>query len=137
VDEADEETVPAMSRKAPGKKRKLAETHDVHSHMVSFSIAEITGNNTDTPITTFVERASADNRRRYREEVVVDPPSPVKRDRAAQHAHLQHEIRADVVEFDASERYDMRLDDDGPGYEDPPLPPLPRVPKPSVRVVGW
>ncbi|KAJ7807696.1 hypothetical protein B0H14DRAFT_3483063 [Mycena olivaceomarginata] len=57
---------------------------EVNSHSASFSIAEITGSHIDTPITTFVERASEDNRRSYRKEVVVTPPSPVKRHRAGQ-----------------------------------------------------
>jgi hypothetical protein len=123
-----------MSRKAVAKKQKFADACDIHSHTVTFSLADITGNNIDTPISTFVERASADNRRRYREELLVEPPSPVKRDCAAQALPLP-EIRENVVESDASDRYQMGLDDDdGPGFEDPPLP-LPRpVPKPSVRV---
>ncbi|KAF8187314.1 hypothetical protein K438DRAFT_1764931 [Mycena galopus ATCC 62051] len=44
-----------------------------------FLSAEITGNHTDTPITTVVEHVSEDNHCCYREEVWVEPPSPVKR----------------------------------------------------------
>ncbi|KAJ7677410.1 hypothetical protein B0H14DRAFT_2656079 [Mycena olivaceomarginata] len=55
---------------------------ETHTHTATFSLAEITGNNIAAPITTFVERASTDNRRRYREEVPVEPASPIKRQRA-------------------------------------------------------
>jgi hypothetical protein len=61
VDEADEELAHSMSRKAVAKKWKFADACDIHSHMTTFSLADITGNNIDTPISTFVERASADN----------------------------------------------------------------------------
>jgi hypothetical protein len=49
-----------MSR--PAKKQTKDCGSEVHSHTATFSLAEITGNSIDTPITTFVERASADNR---------------------------------------------------------------------------
>jgi hypothetical protein len=107
----------------------------VHSHTATFSIAEITGSHIDTPITTFVERASDDNRRSYREEVVVAPPSPVKRHRAGQThtapAPSTQNVHAEASDA-ATETYEMGffLDDD------PPLPSVaeatPRIVKPSV-----
>ncbi|KAJ7753698.1 hypothetical protein B0H14DRAFT_3512710 [Mycena olivaceomarginata] len=95
------------------------------------------GDHTHTPITTFVERASEDNRRVYREEVVVEPPSPVKRYRAGQ-VHPAPSIHNNngptQPPSDASaERYQMGffLDDDASMDPVPELEPTPRQAKPS------
>jgi hypothetical protein len=116
-----------MSR--PVKKRAKPAT-ETHTHTATFSLAEITGNNIAAPITTFVERASTDNRRRYREEVPVEPASPIKRQRAGL-AQPAPRAPSYVEEESPPDRYEMFFGDD-----DPPLPtldpPLPRVVKPSV-----
>ncbi|KAJ7901050.1 hypothetical protein B0H14DRAFT_3422958 [Mycena olivaceomarginata] len=104
----------------------------VSSHTASFSIAEITGSHIDTPITTFVERASEDNRRSYREEVIVAPPSPVKRHRAGQtHAAPTPSIQNVQASATAAETYEMGffLDDNAPLTS--VAEPAPRIVKPS------
>ncbi|KAJ7837785.1 hypothetical protein B0H14DRAFT_3459923 [Mycena olivaceomarginata] len=97
-----------MSR--PARKRAKPAT-ETFTHTATFSLADITGNNIAAPITTFVERASTDNRRRYREELAPRAPS-----------HVEEESPPD--------RHEMSLGDD----DVPPLPtldpPLPRVVKP-------
>lgn len=126
-----------MSR--PAKKQTKDCGSEVHSHTATFSLAEITGNSIDTPITTFVERVSADNRRRYREEVLVDPPSPVKRQRAAGTQPIQDFSRANVEFSAALEIYEMGfdLDDETRLAPDPPAPAaLPRFSKPSVSLLS-
>jgi hypothetical protein len=125
----------------PTKRKRGTAAAPVNSHTASFSIADITGDHTLTPITTFVERASQDNRRVYREEVVVEPPSPVKRYRAGQ-VHPAPSIcnnhGATEPPSDASaDRYQMGffLDDDASMDPMDPVPepePTPRQAKPSV-----
>ncbi|KAJ7903741.1 hypothetical protein B0H14DRAFT_3421921 [Mycena olivaceomarginata] len=119
------------------RKRKLpsAEGH-LFTHTATFSLADITGNHTAAPITTFVERASADNRCSYREEVVIEPPSPVKRARAG---HVRPIPALTSVRYeephDFAERYQMGFDLDPPPIAaDPsvPKPAIPRVVKPSL-----
>ncbi|KAJ7825743.1 hypothetical protein B0H14DRAFT_3468249 [Mycena olivaceomarginata] len=105
----------------------------VSSHTVSFSIAEITGSHIDTPITTFIERASEDNRRSYREEVIMAPPSPVKRHRAGQtHAAPTPSIQNVQASDMAAETYEMGffLNDDAPLTS--VAEPAPRFVKPSM-----
>lgn len=73
---------PSASR-ARGQKRKHERATDqVATHMHSFSVEAITGRTAQVPVTTYVDRASGDNRRHYRQEFPVAPPSPVKRSRA-------------------------------------------------------
>ncbi|KAJ7801206.1 hypothetical protein B0H14DRAFT_3489894 [Mycena olivaceomarginata] len=95
------------------------------------------GDHTHTPITTFVERASEDNRRVYREEVIIEPPSPVKRYRAGQ-VHLAPSTHNNnglgQQPSDASaERYRMGffLNDDASMDPVPEPEPTPRQAQPS------
>jgi hypothetical protein len=106
------------------------------THTATFSLADITGNHTAAPITTFVEHASTDNRCSYREEVVIEPPSPVKRARAG---HVRPIPAPTSVRYeephDFAEHYQMGFDLDPPPIAtDPsiPKPAIPRVVKPSV-----
>ncbi|KAJ7353487.1 hypothetical protein DFH08DRAFT_805034 [Mycena albidolilacea] len=102
----------------------------VHSHTATFSLADITGNNTEIPITTYVDRVSEDGHRRYRDEVVVEPPSPVKRQRAREALPHPAPHLPPHDSFNESERYHLGFDlpEDWP-LEDPPAPgPLPTKP---------
>ncbi|KAJ7840610.1 hypothetical protein B0H14DRAFT_3458005 [Mycena olivaceomarginata] len=91
----------------------------------------------DAVIPTFVDRVSNDQRRRYREELPVDPPSPIKRARVAANVAV---AVADVVpdpplptipdDFTEPERYEMGLDFDDEAPH-PSAPVAPRVIKPS------
>jgi hypothetical protein len=90
----------------------------------------------DAVIPTFVDRVSNDLRRRYREELPVDPPSPIKRAHVAANVDV-----ADVVpdpplptipdDFTEPERYEMGLDFNDEASR-PSTPVAPRVIKPSV-----
>jgi hypothetical protein len=128
-----------MASRATKRKRPTAAA-PVNSHTASFSIADITGDHTNTPITTFVERASQDNRRAYREELVIEPPSPVKRYRAGQ-IHSAQSIQNAYGGIHASnaseERYQMGfyLDDYTPMDPMPEPEPTQRQAKPSVSFV--
>src|SRR4051812_47970781 len=104
-------------------KRKWTAAAPVNSHTASFSIADITGDNTNTPITTFVERASQDIHRVYREELVIEPPSPVKRYRAGQihpAPSIRHEDGRTQPSDVSGERYQM-----GFFLDDVPMDPMP------------
>ncbi|KAF8183500.1 hypothetical protein K438DRAFT_1907965 [Mycena galopus ATCC 62051] len=109
----------------------------VNSHTATFSIADVTGDTRNTPITTIVERASEDNCRRYHEKILVDPPSPYKRQRAGETQPAPGPPAPDPPDYqhvDDSERYQMGLDEDvasnvPPSAADPLR--APRVVKPS------
>lgn len=116
------------------KHRKRQLPTDVFTHTATFSLADITGNNTATAITTFVQRASTDNRRSYREELAVEPPSPVKRARAGHVSPAPDPLLPSFVEPDNfAERYEMGFNlDPAPPAPDTGVPALSRVVKPSV-----
>jgi hypothetical protein len=100
----------------------------VETHTHSFSVADITGQTENVGITTFVDRALSDNRRRYRDEVIVDPPSPLKRQRAERTHAASITISspaADNEAFVGPSRYEMGFDADD---EEPPQV-IPRGPK--------
>jgi hypothetical protein len=104
----------------------------LQSHTHSYIVAEITGHTENVGITTFVERIPTDNRRCYRDEIVVDPPSPHKRQRAERDRAAGTTITAD---YDADEdfltgRYEMGFDADDEAPE--PRARGPRIVKPSV-----
>ncbi|KAJ6627803.1 hypothetical protein B0H10DRAFT_2209929 [Mycena sp. CBHHK59/15] len=114
---------------ATNKKRKQqALTDDVHTHTHTFSIGDLAGphSSVNDPITTFVDRSSIDNRRRYQAEVTFEPPSPFKRQ--AQAAPQPHPF-SNVEDLDSS-RYEMGFDadDEGPSIRQPRGP---RIVKPS------
>jgi hypothetical protein len=110
---------------------------EVHSHTATFSLAEITGNTTEIPITTYVDRVSTDGRRRYRDEVLVEPPSPVKRQRAGISQH-DSPVPLPNVDLDGLERYQMGFDVDDQPPEIPNSTAIraanPRFSKPSVSL---
>jgi hypothetical protein len=115
------------------KRRKtgLAGSGDVRSHMVTFSLAEITGNHTETPIVTFVDHVSGDNLQSYREEVAVAPPFPVKCHRAGQ--SIPAPILPEPNVNDTTDHYQMCFDLDDFGMDPPPPDPKPTArSKPSV-----
>ncbi|KAJ7797560.1 hypothetical protein B0H14DRAFT_3493624 [Mycena olivaceomarginata] len=119
-----------MSRVRRKKRDPPAPSPSVHSHTATFSIADITGNHIDVPITTFVDCVSQDNRRRYREEVLIEPPSPVKRQRAAESHPHPAPLFPPLDSVDESERYQLGFDlpEELP-VDDPPAPgPLPTKP---------
>ncbi|KAJ7894472.1 hypothetical protein B0H14DRAFT_3426880 [Mycena olivaceomarginata] len=117
------------------KKRKLPVADGLSfTHTATFSLANITGNHTAAPITTFVERASTDNKCLYREAVEVEPPSPVKRARAGLVQPIPHRTSVYEERDDLAERYQMGFDLDPPPIAadlSVPKPTLPRVVKPS------
>lgn len=119
------------SRAQKRRKTELAGSGDVRSHTATFSLAEITGNHTETPIVTFVDRVSGDNLRSYREEVAVAPPSPVKRHRAGQYIPAPIPPEPDVD--NTTDRYQMGFDLDDFGMDPPPPDPKQTArSKPSV-----
>ncbi|KAF8215246.1 hypothetical protein K438DRAFT_1955238 [Mycena galopus ATCC 62051] len=109
--------------------------------MHSFSLEEITGRaHPDAPITTFVDRVSLDQRRHYREEVAVAPPSPVKRacieaQAEAHEAATMAPPAGAVPDFEQPDRYEMGLEEEeGHDNEDvsrPSTPVLVKTVKPS------
>ncbi|KAJ7705144.1 hypothetical protein B0H16DRAFT_1747395 [Mycena metata] len=121
------------------RKRTHAEIGDsahVRTHVHSFSIAEITGNNIHAPITTFIDRASSDNRWTYRNEIHVDPPSPVKQARAGQLHQAQTRVPLPQPQTDFAtinpDRYEIDLDGDDNAFPTrPSTPNLPKYAKPS------
>ncbi|KAJ7029947.1 hypothetical protein C8F04DRAFT_1264290 [Mycena alexandri] len=121
------------------RKRAHAEIGDsahVRTHVHSFSVAEITGNNTNAPITTFIDRASSDNRRTYRNEIHVEPPSPVKQARAGQLHQTQADLPLPQPETDFAsinlDRYEIDLDGhDNASPTRSSTPDLPTFAKPS------
>ncbi|KAJ7840811.1 hypothetical protein B0H14DRAFT_3457824 [Mycena olivaceomarginata] len=92
---------------------------EVHSHTATFSLAEITGNTTEIPITTYV---------------FVEPPSPVKRQRVGVTQPVPDPPLPNV-DLDNSERYQMGFDLDDQPPEIPSSTPVraanPRFAKPS------
>ncbi|KAJ7024560.1 hypothetical protein C8F04DRAFT_1270099 [Mycena alexandri] len=78
----------------------------------------------NAPIPTFVNRVSQDNRRVYREEVPIEPPSPVKRQNAARQALLDSRAQLHTSEQTLTfEHYRLDLGDslddkDGPDASD-------------------
>ncbi|KAF7367916.1 CxC2 domain-containing protein [Mycena sanguinolenta] len=129
-----------MSRTTNPKSRRRGETTAgpaaVETHTHRFTVAEITGETENVPITTYVDRVSDDNRRRYRQEFPVEQPSPVKRQRVAERnaaaPPLTETARNDWV---GPARYEMGLDmqeeqdELQPAAEAEPLPS--RIVKPS------
>jgi hypothetical protein len=113
-------------------------TGEVHMHSHSISIANLAGASANDPITTFVDRVSQDNHRRYHGEMVVEPPSPLKRARQGLQdpaaASGSNSIPADDLELDA-DCYEMGFEGDDEGAR-VHAPRLPRVVKPSVCVLS-
>ncbi|KAJ6479771.1 hypothetical protein C8R45DRAFT_1101216 [Mycena sanguinolenta] len=122
----------AMRKKAKAK----AQPTDVLTHTHNFSLEEITGQTApEAPIMTYVDRVSHDNRRHYRNEVEVVPPSPVKR---AQLAAIEATSTTHAVQDGPNahtERYQMSFDDEPNNDYDVSLNPTtvvaPKVVKPS------
>jgi hypothetical protein len=75
-----------MSRNERRRKQEnaRASSSTANTHRTLVSLPGI-ARDIERPITTFVDRISNDNRRLYREEVPVLPPSPVKRMKLARH----------------------------------------------------
>ncbi|KAJ7871168.1 hypothetical protein B0H14DRAFT_3439622 [Mycena olivaceomarginata] len=120
------------------KHRKRQLPTDVFTHTATFSLADIAGNNTATAITTFVQRASTNNRRSHHEKLAVEPPSPVKRACAGHVSPAPDPLLPSFVEPDNfAERYEMGFDlDPAPPAPDPGVPALPRVVKPLDPVLA-
>lgn len=89
------------------------------------------------PISSVVERPSADLRRVYRDVVPILPPSPIKAARRS--AMGGGATGVPLPQFqDASnsgdKRYEMFLDSSADDPPLPPLPPLPGVPRPRKPI---
>ncbi|KAF8193985.1 hypothetical protein K438DRAFT_1969276 [Mycena galopus ATCC 62051] len=108
-------------------KPKKASVSTVNVHTATFSIADITGDNTETPIMTIVQCASDNNR----EEILVVPPSPVKCHRAGLVQPAPECISIDNEDVFETDCYQMGFDllDDMPPERVQPA--IPRVAKPS------
>ncbi|KAJ7758846.1 hypothetical protein DFH07DRAFT_867964 [Mycena maculata] len=95
----------------------VAQSTSIHSHVISFGTGA--DNAEDEAIPAYVDRASADNRRVYREEIPVAPPSPIKKLRAerdaANYAPPEEESFASSEPFHF-EYYEMQ---DAEGYGPP------------------
>ncbi|KAJ7790263.1 hypothetical protein B0H14DRAFT_2626209 [Mycena olivaceomarginata] len=123
-----------FSRKSRVKSRHWPKKFLSRLNEPGFARPDITGDNTNTPITTFVERASQDNRRVYREELVIEPPSPVKQYRAGQihpTPSIRHEDGQTQPSDASGKQYQM-----GFFLDDTPMDPMPepRQVKPSASV---
>ncbi|KAJ7823928.1 hypothetical protein B0H13DRAFT_2375773 [Mycena leptocephala] len=81
-------------------------------------------------INTFVDRASGDQRRIYRDIISIEPPSPIKKARATawQGSNVNAEFRPRVDEV-VDDRYEMFGDDWDANAADPPVPTLPKIPR--------
>ncbi|KAJ7754817.1 hypothetical protein B0H16DRAFT_1458854 [Mycena metata] len=116
------------------KKRKWPDTSNVHTHTHSFSLDDM---ETD-PITTIVNRSSADNRRVYHHELLIPPPSPDKRARLRPQAPSTSSA-ADTNHADDLDQlpglYEMGLDDADAPPGPAPGSTLPKVVKPSDPVL--
>ncbi|KAJ6631640.1 hypothetical protein B0H10DRAFT_1938473 [Mycena sp. CBHHK59/15] len=77
----------AEAFKARRKGGKLPATTHVNRHTIS--VSQITGHAENAPITAFVDRVSDDNRRSYRNEVIFNPGSPLKRQHRAERERLE------------------------------------------------
>ncbi|KAJ7860857.1 hypothetical protein B0H14DRAFT_3445824 [Mycena olivaceomarginata] len=92
----------------------------------------------EIPITTYVDRVSTDGRRRYRDEVLIEPPSPVKRQRAGISQH-DSPVPLPNVDLDGLERYQMGFDVDDQPPEIPNSTAIraakPKISKPSAKPI--
>ncbi|KAJ7431875.1 hypothetical protein B0H11DRAFT_2261289 [Mycena galericulata] len=124
------------------KKRQAPAPTDptVHTHTQRFSLESITGRKPEEDhITTYVDRVSEDQRRRYREAVPVGLPSPIKRARldaanaASRNADTEETFPSSHqdADFIPPDRYEVDLgfegDDEGPRRPSR----VPRAVKPS------
>ncbi|KAJ7736633.1 hypothetical protein B0H16DRAFT_1466534 [Mycena metata] len=128
-----------MSR--AGKKRKVADTGKVHTHIHSFSLDDVLGDSPmeidRDPITTLVNRTSADNRRIYHHELVIAPPSPVKGARLDPTLGPSSSSAANTINDDTFTMpglYEIDIEDED-ALPAPQGPKLPKVVKPSDPVL--
>ncbi|KAJ7805540.1 hypothetical protein B0H13DRAFT_2387657 [Mycena leptocephala] len=117
-----------MSRNDRWRREAQTTASNANAHRTRISLPG-PSREVDRPITTFVDRVSNDNRRLYREEVPVLPPSPVKRQKLAQHvaasAALSTTTPAHTSDDSLSaERYQISGFDDDPFASDGLDPPL-------------
>ncbi|KAJ7250229.1 hypothetical protein C8J57DRAFT_1521243 [Mycena rebaudengoi] len=140
---------------APGPLRKKAvpdsksknKNSDVVTHVHSFSIADLLPDphsdqchDVDAPIDSFIDCVSDDRRRRYRDQVLIDPPSPVKRQRLANAQARKYATSAGTEAFSLPLNmpleglYQMEMDADDEA--DTPAPaPKPKKAPPVVKPV--
>ncbi|KAJ7821058.1 hypothetical protein B0H13DRAFT_1920967 [Mycena leptocephala] len=99
---------------------------------------DILGSQDDAPLQTFIDRASGDKRRIYRETMPLDPPSPVKRARRdAQLPTASSSTESPSTSFAGVNNYIANIDadlyeiphDGNDGWEGPPIPPRPTQPR--------
>ncbi|KAJ7431264.1 hypothetical protein FB451DRAFT_1421731 [Mycena latifolia] len=127
-----------MARK-DRKKRNAQTTREgasngasVHSH--TFQLANLPVVPEYAPVPNFVDRASNDRRRMYRDEHQIEPPSPLKRQRVAastaRSALAPLSFNQDSAQNLLDERYELHVDDDAeaPVFA---IPKAPRVVKPG------
>lgn len=124
------------------RRRKLGQTTGTTSHIHGFNLADFVApqHPEEEEITTFVDRVSDDRRRTYRTEVLVAPPSPIKKItkqrlddelKAQSSNHTPHEA---CSPFDY-ERYDVAaaVNDYENGPEPDPIPRKSKFIQPTVR----
>lgn len=121
----------SQTRKRPRKKQPVLNVPG--SQTVEFSFEDLLPSTEPTSVDNFVDHVSVDLRRVYREQMPLEPPSPLKR--AAKRTRREELVRMDV-DVDLDDRYCMGGLDDTEVQSSEPLgstpPSLPKV-KPAVR----
>ncbi|KAJ7435097.1 hypothetical protein B0H11DRAFT_1937910 [Mycena galericulata] len=118
-------TARAKQRRAAAEPASTAES-SVSIHTFSVDLLELRAPE-DEPLATFVDRVSEDRRRRWRDVIEIEPPSPIKRARLTHREETPPQDDPMPLPFSWSldagdERYEM---DPRPDDPDPPEPPDP------------
>ncbi|KAJ6487280.1 hypothetical protein C8R47DRAFT_1216473 [Mycena vitilis] len=122
-----------MVRSARKKVPPTTDNGDGGSHSHMYSMTEVAPE--DAPITAHIHRVSNDRRRVHIEELEVDPPSPVKRQRMGERPSepvMPHVPFAQSAAFEGytivnNERYDLDFTNDLDEVPERPCTPTPKV----------
>ncbi|KAJ7696889.1 hypothetical protein B0H14DRAFT_2650021 [Mycena olivaceomarginata] len=96
------------------------------SETLVFNVSELITAPEAAPITSFIDRASANGRSIVCEAVPVAPPSPLKRARLGERPAVALETVSENEVVEDSDCYTMGQENED---DDPPVPPLPRLPR--------